>query len=139
MADSMTATAAAVDVTDDGLDLLDGVPAALYIWGEIHKVWDKIARRTGEVKYYARMLIEDEPGAFQVNISDLSPEDIRYMATHEREMALLGLRYFLVEGNLYFKATDLVTKESLMADASASAPDNILADLKKSGKKEAVA
>lgn len=136
MADSTVATGNAVNAVeaDAGLELLDAIPAALYIWGEVHRVWDKTQRRTGEVKYYARLLIEDEPGTFQVNITDLPPGDIRYMATHEREMVLLAVRLFVVEGSTYWKATDLITSESLAAEASASSGGSILDDLRnKSG------
>lgn len=137
LADSTISTASTDGMDGVGLDFLDGVPAGLYIWGEIHKVWDKVTRKTGEVKYQARMLIDEEPGVIQVNITDLPQEDIRYMAMHEREMVLLGLRYFLIDGSLYFKAVELITAESLSASASGSS-GSLLADLKKkSGRSDA--
>ena len=82
------------------------------------------------MKYYARFLVDEEPGTIQVNVTDLPPADIRYLAMHERETVLLCLRYFVVEGSLYFKAVSLVTSESLADGASASG-DSLLADLKK--------
>ncbi len=80
-------------------EVLLSLEPALYVAGEIHKVWDK-TNRGGEVKYYARFLVDDEPGTIQVNISDLSVEDIKYLARHERERALLRVRVFAMELSL---------------------------------------
>ena len=88
-------------------DVLLSLEPALYVAGEIHKVWDKTNQRSGEVKYYARFLIDDEPGLIQVNISELPPADIKYLARAERERALLRVRVFAMEGNAYFKAVSL--------------------------------
>lgn len=87
-------------------DVLLSLEPALYVAGEIHKVWDK-TNRGGEVKFYARFLVDDEPGTIQVNISDLSAGDIKYLARHERERALLRVRVFAMEGNAFFKAVSL--------------------------------
>lgn len=96
-------------MTPDGLEILDGLGAGLYIWGEVHRVWDRTNKSTGDVKYYARFLIDDEPGTIQVNITALSPADIRYLVKHQRESVLLRVRYFLMDGNVYFRAEELVT------------------------------
>lgn len=97
---------------------------ALYVAGEIHKVWDK-TNRSGEVKYYARFLVDDEPGTIQVNISDLSADDIRYLARHERKRALLRCRVFAMEGNAYYKAISLCRS---LSNGSGSALSALLAE-----------
>ena len=97
---------AVVEASSSMDEVLLSLEPALYVAGEIHKVWDK-TNRGGEVKYYARFLVDDEPGTIQVNISDLSVEDIKYLARHERERALLRVRVFAMEGNTYFKAISL--------------------------------
>ena len=106
-------------------DVLLSLEPALYVAGEIHKVWDK-TNRGGEVKFYARFLVDDEPGTIQVNISDLSAGDIKYLARHERERALLRVRVFAMEGNAFFKAISLcrsVSSDSGSALASLLASD----------------
>lgn len=116
---AVTNAVSAVSV-DDVLLLLE---PALYVAGEIHKVWDK-TNRAGEVKFYARFLVDDEPGTIQVNISDLSPADIKFLARSERERALLRVRVFAIEGNAYYKAISLC--RSLSGD-SGSALASLLA------------
>lgn len=109
-------------------DVLLSLEPALYVAGEIHKVWDKVNQRSGEVKYYARFLIDDEPGLIQVNISELPPADIKYLARSERERALLRVRVFAMEGNAYFKAVSLcrsVSGDSGSALASLLADDDV--------------
>lgn len=106
-------------------DVLDGLGGGLYAFGEVLKVWDRTNRSSGEVKYYVRLLIEDEPGMIQLNITDLPPGDIRYLAKHQRESALIRCRCFAMEGNAYFKATELVNGAAV---ASGSALAALLAE-----------
>lgn len=107
------------------MEFFDGLSNALYVWGEVHKVWDRTRAASGEVKYYARLLVEDEPGTVQVNITDLPPNDIRYLARHIRDNVLLRVRCFAMEGNAYYKAIELI---SGAAAASSGALASLLAD-----------
>lgn len=102
-------------------DMLTILKPALYVAGEVLKVFDREQRKTGEVKYYARMIIDDEPGMIQVNITDLSPNDIRYLARHERERVLLRVRSFAMEGSVFHKATELVRKADSDSGSALSA------------------
>ena len=81
--------------------------------------------KAGEVKYYARLVIDDEPGMIQLNVTDLPSGDIRYLAKHLRESALIRCRCFAMEGNAYFKATELVNGAAV---ASGSALAALLAE-----------
>lgn len=106
-------------------DVLTVLQPAVYISGEVLKVFDRERQKTGEVKYYVRLIIDDEPGMIQVNITDLSPNDIRYLARHERERALLRVRSFAMDGNVFYKATELVCK---VGSGSGSALSALLAE-----------
>lgn len=120
MAEKMTDAA-----ESGGMEFLDGLSNALYVWGEVHKVWDRSRATTGEIKYYARLLVEDEPGTIQVNITDLRPDDIRYLNRHIRDNVLLRVRCFAMEGNAYYKALELITGAAV---ASSGGLASLLAD-----------
>lgn len=102
-------------------DVLDGIGSGLYVYGEVLKVWDRTNRTSGEVKYYARLVIDDEPGMIQLNITDLPNGDIRYLAKHLRESALIRCRCFAMNDSAYFKATELVNGAAVASGSALAA------------------
>ena len=108
-------------MADDVRELFDGLGAGLYVFGEVQKVWDKPVKQSGDTRFYARFIVEDEPGVIQVNITDLPSGDIRYLAQHLRENALLRVRCFAMEGNAYFKATEFVNGAAVSSGGALAA------------------
>ena len=102
-------------------DFLDGIGSGLYVYGEVLKVWDRTNRTSGEVKYYVRLMVDDEPGMIQLNITDLPNGDIRYLAKHLRESVLIRCRCFAMNDSAYFKATELVNGAAVASGSALAA------------------
>lgn len=79
----------------------------VYVEGELLKVLDRTRRDNGAVKYYVQLLIDDEPGVVQINVTDLTPSEIREISGLER-LSYIGfrVRVFAMEGTAYFKALE---------------------------------
>lgn len=81
----------------------------VYVEGELLKVLDRTRRDNGVVKYYVQLLIDDEPGVVQVNVTDLTPSEIREISGLGRLSAVsFRVRVFAMEGTAYFKALEYI-------------------------------
>lgn len=88
-----------------GMAVMQGGDGGIYVKGELLKLTERERRDTGEVKYYAHVVIDDEPGLVQVNITDLSPRVVGQIAALDRLSPLvMRCRIFAMDGTAYFKA-----------------------------------